>query len=170
MSIDKTYAEQIATVLDLFTNETKIPCIMGLQIYDKPKDEEGETRYPYIGYTILSQALVSNLISEEGLERDVFQEWHEQWQLTISFVAVGNNYYNTIETARLLYSWLKNAGRNKMSDRNIAYVSATQVTSRDFLLVNDYERRQGFDCVLRFDRFTTATVERILEVKIKDNL
>lgn len=167
MSQDKDYYEQLITLFKGFTEEHNIPVIMGLQMKDKPKKENGETNFPYIGYTITSQNRVANLREDINDELNVLQRWREQWELTISFTAVSKTYFDAIEIAHLFNAWLKNTGRSYMENNNIAFVNIMPITTRDFIFVNDYERRQGFDCILRFERIIEKDIERIINVDIE---
>lgn len=191
---DKSYAEQLASLFKQLQTELTIDIVLGLQAHDKPKDEEnGGTKYPFIGYNILSQTRVahlerfempedeeSNIVVPDGEGEEQLEEpeeptqpdfkriVEEQHEITISFVGVATNPYDAIETAKKVYDWLENDGRYFLTTNEIVHVSSTPISSRDFFMVNDYERRAGFDCRLRLGRVVEQVMPRIEIVEMPD--
>ena len=182
--IDKSYADQLK---DLFVEATKaIGCqiILGLQTHDKPKDDNDETSYPFVGYNILSSRRVANIPfveskeivetttdpdTEEEVETSIFEfykTWDEQFEFTLSFVAVDITPFGSVELATKLFNWLSNEGQSFMTVKEIVHVTSTPIVNRDFFLINDYERRNGFDCRLRLGRHVQAKVQDIETVSI----
>ena len=151
---DKTYAEQLKGLFIKAKEELGYPIVLGLQIYDKPGDDEkpSETDYPFVGYNIMSQRRVANIQFSEEKERDIHIWWEEQYEFILSFVAVAESPYDSLEAAKELFEWLSIKGQDYMSEKQIVFISATPITNRDFLLINNYERRNGFDCRLRMGR------------------
>ena len=181
---DKSYADQLK---ELFVEATKIigyPIVLGLQVHDKPKVEGEETSYPFIGYNILSSRRVANIPFMESKEisttaidpeteeevvvsvTEFYKTWDEQFEFTISFVAIDIAPFGSIELATSLFNWLSNSGNEFMEAKQIVHVASTPISNRDFFLINDYERRNGFDCRLRLGRQIQTKVQNIDSVSI----
>jgi len=165
---DKTYADQLKVLFEKITADIKYPIVLGLQVYDKPKDEEtNETEYPFIGYNIMSQRRVANIPQTEAEDDNVRTWWEEQYEFTISFVAAAKTPFESAEAAKTLFEWLSNVGQDFMMEKQIVHVSSTPITNRDFLLINNYERRNGFDCRLRMGRVVDKVVPMIEVVEVQ---
>lgn len=167
----KTYAEQLEELFTKIRTDLGYPIVLGLQVYDKPKDEESEdenkTKYPFIGYNIISQRRVANIPRTEQKDDMVKTIWDEQYEVTISFVAAAQDPFEAMEASKKLFEWLSNTGKGFMLSKQIAHVASTAITTRDFLFINNYERRSGFDCRLRMGREVEYEIPRIETVEVQ---
>lgn len=168
---DVMFKEQLASLFKKIKEVLGFPIIMSAQVSDPPKNENGETDYPYVAYTIMTTnrtASVEYKAETQPSDENIVSHWQETWNMTISFTAVSKDPFSVVETITALFDWLSERGRNEMQHLNIAYVSTQPSTNRDMLMVNDYERRHGKDIVLRFGRVTTVTEPRIKTVDIPE--
>ena len=167
MLSDKPYADQFKDLFEEATNKLGYKFILSLQVFDKPRDDEGSTNYPYIGYNMLSSRQVANIQREEQKDSEVRKWWEEQFEFTISFTAVAKDPFESTEVATQFYNWLKNTGAGWLMYKQIVHVASTPIQTRDYFMVNDYERRTGFDARLRFGRIAELVVPRIERVNVQ---
>lgn len=168
---DKTYEEQFDDMFALMSQDLGVPIRFGHQYIDKPatvdKDVQ-KTNYPYISWIIINSNRVSNIKYFEQLVDGELEWWTEQFQFMFSITAVSNNYYESMELAHTIESWFKNVRREDLSYKKIAFVTSSIATSRDFIIVDNFERRFGLDVTLRFGRTTHKKSTYIETVNIPD--
>lgn len=171
---DKSFEEQLTTLFDKISQELNIPIIYGLQVYDKPKwpddyevaELRGQTRYPFFSYTMQSLNRVANIQRNEQREDNVYTVWQEQYEMMVSMTAVSHGPFSGVEAATRLHGWLTDSAQNFLNANKIVIVSTTPILPRDFMLVNDYERRIGFDINIRMAREVDKLTPRIEIVNI----
>lgn len=177
MALDDTqYIEQFDKLTNAITAYTTRPIMYGMQANDKPlkRDEQGEiiepkeVDYPYFSYNITSHRMVQNIPYTTQSEMDVTVLWKEQWEFTVSFAAIAKNIFEALEQARLLHSWFEETGYQTLSGIPMVKVRTTPITQRDFFLVDMYERRQGFEVVLRVAREIEKVTPRIVLAPVPD--
>lgn len=173
---DKTYESQLRDVMVKIKTDLGVPVVYGNQIFDKPKypddypEEElrGTTRYPFICYVFQSIRRVANIPKEEILTDKIRRYWEEQHEFTISFTACSNDIFDCVELIQKMNAWLTNSGYEYLRSKEIICVSTTPAINRDSFLVNDYERRNGFDVRLRMAREVNTEVNYIEKVIIPE--
>ena len=166
---DTPYSEQFKKLFKQITKDLGYKFILSLQVFDKPRNDEGDTDYPYIGYSLLNSNQVANIVRSEKKDDDVYKWWEEQFEFIISFTAITENAFESVEVATELYNWFKNTGSHWLVMNWIVHVDSTPVTPRDYFLVNDYERRAGFDARIRMGREVELTIPRIDTVNVQNN-
>ena len=128
------------------------PVVMLEQAQKKPS-------YPFLGYKLTTPyAPESGQPVEtwepvpgqgQDFESDIQYTQTEQPQLIVSFTAYSMNDEAALELALQAHAWLSYFGREYLTDHHLVLVEITPVQNRDVLVVEDYERRQGFDATFR---------------------
>lgn len=149
-------------VVELLHDYTKVPVVMLDQIPDKPG-------YPFISYKFI---VAYNTGGQRGIEEtnfipssdarfeyDTEETLHLQPQMTLSITAYSDNELESSDLAQKAHDWFKHAGYYDLADANVTVVSTEAFGNRNTLIVDDYERRTGFDAILR----TTDKVKRKIE-------
>jgi len=169
---DKTLDIQFDKLFKKIIEDIRYPISYGLQIYDKPLNEEGKVSYPFYSYSIISQRLVQNIpynfynYKEEKIE----YTFYEQWEMNLSFTAISMSIYESIEAAKKLQDWFRTLGNDFLLYNQIVKVRMGPITQRDFMMVTDYERRNGFDITLRISRQVGKQTTTIETVILPDNI
>lgn len=154
--------DAIITQLNAFMAPVQV--IMSEQKEDKPP-------YPFIGYKVTSpyneQAIglpIETYENDPNIPQNTLYTRTEFPTMTISITA----YSETIDEAEVnalkALSWFKYIGYQYLKDNGIVVVDTTSVQSRDTLIVSDYERRKGFDVILRVQSQVQRTIESIESV------
>lgn len=131
---------------------------------------------PFIGYKVttpynpergqpaeMDKAITS---AAPNFDYDIERTITEQPTMTISFTAYAKTEDEAISLAMQAYSWFY-FDYDILSGNNIVVVEATSVQNRDTLIVDDYERRQGFDVILRVAQELKRTMPTIETAEIK---
>ncbi|WP_425447742.1 phage neck terminator protein [Dethiothermospora halolimnae] len=85
----------------------------------------------------------------------------EQPSITISFTAVSKDEMESIDLAMQLKDWFRLKGYYLLKRNNLIVKSIEAFGNRDSLIVGDYERKVGFDVILRTVDETSIIVETI---------
>jgi len=143
-------ASDIITRLSAYLNK---PVIFTNQSAPRPP-------YPYIGINeIVQYSPTSGYVEYEPLPEDINQIYVSQSTFTLSVTAYGKDFAGTIELAEKAHGWFQFVGKRDLKPEGYVVVNLGDITNRDTLLVDDYERRRGFDVQIRF----TDRRERFLE-------
>lgn len=76
----------------------------------------------------------------------------ESFKTTISFNAYDLDEDVSRELAQQIYDWFEFYGYEDLRASNIAVVELTNIANRDAFVVENYERRNGFDVIIRIGR------------------
>ena len=125
--------------------------------------------YPYISYKITSShdantfSLVDKLIkaADPKFAHDIQVNRLEQPIITISINAYGENDGIAYDLAVKARDWFTFHGELYFIDLNVVVVNATNISDRTQQIVDDYERRHGFDVRIRSARAIAKRVETI---------
>ena len=121
---------------------------------DKPvvmvTSPQNKPTYPFIGYTITSYALDSfgRPIYEYG---DDYKAKLSQ-ETVFSFTAYSRDDAEAKDLAMDARDFFHHTGRQALRDENLVVAGMTGLASRDSLIVDDCERRAGFDVTIRTTR------------------
>jgi len=119
-----------------------------------PQDTTGKRPpYPFITYkinTVLNgntYSRVDNVIESdnENFEHDVQVTRITQPKFTLSISAYSENELEAHDLAEKARQWFTFHGWLFLNDINVVVINATEVSERNQLLVDDIERRYGFD-------------------------
>lgn len=98
---------------------------------------------------------------QEAKEDKLLTHQTENYRATVSFTAYAfdnteQGIYGIAEDlAQQARDWLDFQGYPILSANEIVIVELTEVQNRDAILVENYERRQGFDAIIRMSRLQT---------------
>jgi len=85
----------------------------------------------------------------------------ETFKVTLSITAYHKDVDESIELAQKIRDWFDFYGQEDLEAAGIAVVSLGQVENRDALVVDDYERRNGFDVILRAHKTLQQGIEEV---------
>ena len=125
--------------------------------------------YPYVSYKVTSSldsntfALVDEIVPSvfPGFEYDVEVSRQEQAQFTLSVNTYSMNDSEAHGLAFKVADWFRFTGYFFLVDINVVVVGVTSISDRTQQLVDDYERRYGFDVRCRAARAVKKRVETI---------
>lgn len=92
----------------------------------------------------------------------------EQYKMVISINAIGDDLDQSEGLANQIYEWFSFHGSDLLEDNNIAVVDMTSIQNRDTFLIDEYERRNGFDVTIRVTKEISRTVDYI-ETVVSNN-
>lgn len=153
--------DDVITQLKSYLN---IPVVLADQNEPKPS-------YPHFGYKVINPyssedglaAETSEAIAslDENFDYDIKYTRSELPTMTISITT----YSNTVDQAETIAlsaaSWFKFLGYEYLKSKNVVVVEVTDIQDRDTLIVDDYDRRRGFDVKLRVISQLTNIVSNI---------
>jgi len=127
--------------------------------------------YPFVGYKVItpyapergSVAEIDEMVpsANPDFEYDIERTAIEQPTMTISFTVYAKTEDEALSLALQAQEWLRFSGYDTLSENNVVVVETTPVQNRDTLIINDYERRQGFDAILRSVSESTKRIETL---------
>lgn len=157
------------TIVKELHNFTKRPVVMMKQAKDRPRNQKGDTDYPFIAYNFLStfindrqvgiyeQTEVSSV--NPRFEKDLIDTVYFQPQFTISFTAYAKTSLEAKNLIQIVWGFFKHNSYYPLLKSNIVVVEVGNIQNRDVLEVETYERREGLDVRFR----TTHKVQQRLE-------
>lgn len=83
------------------------------------------------------------------------------YKTTISFTAYAMDDDDSVGLAQEIYDWFSFAGVDVLQSIGVAVADQTDVINRDAFVIEDYERRNGFDVILRVPRQQLKDIEWI---------
>lgn len=87
---------------------------------------------------------------------------------TVSFMSYADDKATSIENAMKARDWLKRDGRELLKDRvNVIVSEIGTIENRDVQIVDEWERRQGFDVTFRTTDVTVSEFIAIEKAKVK---
>ncbi|MGF9906959.1 phage neck terminator protein [Brevibacillus porteri] len=87
---------------------------------------------------------------------------------TVSFLSYAGDKATSIENAMRARDWLKRDGRELLKDRvNVIVSEIGTIENRDVQIVDEWERRQGFDVTFRTTDVTVSEFIAIEKAKVK---
>ncbi|EEL78648.1 hypothetical protein bcere0028_57590 [Bacillus cereus AH1271] len=90
------------------------------------------------------------------------------YKTTISFTAYAMDDDDSVELAQQIYDWFSFAGVDVLHSIGVAVADQTDVINRDAFVIEDYERRNGFDVILRVPRQQLKDIEWIEKAVITE--
>jgi|SRR5690625_1328978 len=139
------------------------PVILGNQAAPRPS-------YPYIAINETTQySPQAGHVENKNLPEDIKQIYVSQPTFTLSVTAYGNQFDDTRELAERAFVWFSFSGFNELKNAGFIVVDQSDITNRDSLIVDDYERRRGFDVTIRFADKQERVIEEIKKVSGKVN-
>lgn len=137
------------------------PVILAEQSSKKPK-------YPYATVKVIVPFDPSGAhpsITDRDLENDIERTATSQPQMSLSVTIFGKSFDDSFQLAQQAHDWFAFKGYRDLKDMGYVVASIEPIMNRDSLIIDDYERRQGFDISLRFVHRQSRVVEEIKSVK-----
>ncbi|MFT9496376.1 phage neck terminator protein [Anaerosolibacter sp.] len=142
--------------LDFILNPLKVHAGVIEVIY---ADQKGKKpKYPYVTLKITSETGENGpgiVIQREVPSQDPqFEVDIEQVRIEMPEVAISVNVYasepdQAWEVAKKCQQWFKFVGEQLLKENHVVLISTSSIQNRDVLLIVDFERRCGFDVMLR---------------------
>lgn len=103
---------------------------------------------------------------EKGVDGITYHlERSESYKVTLSFTTYDYDEAKSLSLAQEIFDWFDFEGSFFLDDNDIVVVEKTTIDNRDAFVMNEYERRNGFDVILRISRTMTHDVEYIEKVE-----
>lgn len=83
------------------------------------------------------------------------------YKTTISFTAYAMDDDDSVTLAQKIYDWFSFAGVDVLQSIGVAVADQTDIINRDAFVIEDYERRNGFDVILRVPHQQLKDIEWI---------
>lgn len=136
-----------------------VPVIEADQDGDKPDE-------PHITFKVTSPYIKGvGQANETYNETELSQE--EEFKRILSFNAYAMDEDVSNELAQSVHDWFRFHGSDFLDANNIVVSDITDVQNRDVFLVDDYERRNGFDVTLRLSRALSKPMEYIEKAEVE---
>lgn len=137
------------------------PVIFAEQAAPKPP-------YPYVTIKELVSFIPASgqgVISDEDLPEDIKRTSTSQPTMSLSVTVFGTDILETGELAQMTHDWFAFAGYRYLKEKGYVIADIQSIMNRDSLVVDDYERKRGFDVKIRFIHSRSRIVEEIKVVK-----
>lgn len=124
--------------------------------------------YPYIAIKeMISFIPAAGLpsIRDEDIPIDIKRTSSSQPTMSLSITAYGRDILETSELVQHAHDWFSFAGYRFLKEVGYVVANLQSIMNRDSLIVDDYERKRGFDVILRFVHEQSRIVEEIKVVK-----
>lgn len=130
--------------------------------------------YPYISIKEMISFIPASghaSITDADLIDDIERTATTQPKMSLSLTAYGKEFQDTSTLIQQAHNWFTFTGYQSLKDLGLVVAEVQAVMNRDSLIVEDYERKRGFDVILRFVHKQSKIVEEIKVVKgsINDN-
>lgn len=89
----------------------------------------------------------------------------DSYKATISFTAYATDDDASRDLAQKVYDWFSFTGYDYLMTLNVAVVEQTDVINRDTFIIENYERRNGFDVIIRVARELMRDIYTIEKVE-----
>lgn len=164
-TIDDYQADIIKELKDYYTDET---IILADQINKKPK-------YPFITYKFINkyinepgrEILNNELITKN--DKDYWQyNYSKHYNTILSITAFSDNEIEANDKIELIHDYFSFLGIIDLRLKGIVIKDVGEITERDTLIVDDFERRFGFDVEFRLVKKLQKQLELIEEVQFKE--
>lgn len=89
----------------------------------------------------------------------------EEFKRILSITAYDEDADASFELAQKIHDWFSFYGSDFLDANNMVVADQTAVANRDIFLIEDYERRNGFDITMRLTREINQDIEYIESLK-----
>lgn len=149
-------------------DESPVPLVLMNQGNPKPS-------YPFVGYTFTTRMRAEpghEIKTGEDVVIDtenwVRQTFTNHFSMVASFTVYSDDEIESNNIAEALYNFFDVFGRSNLKVRNMVIKNIGPIQNRDSLIVDDYERRVGFDVTIRAIREVTQDIETIETVEFTE--
>lgn len=134
-----------AVLIPAISKHCTAPIIMADQMGERPKVPHATYKLTTPYGKAVGQAEETGVVinGEYKLQR------LSDYKTTISFTAYAMDDDDSVVLAQKIYDWFSFAGIDVLQSIGVAVADQTDVINRDAFVIEDYERRNGFDVILR---------------------
>lgn len=129
-------------VLNGLNDYLPYPVIFAEQTGPKPS-------YPYVALKVLVDN-ISNGNQPSITNTEFEQTATTQPTMSISVTGYGTSFDEAADLVKGVHDWFSFVGYRALKNKNLVVSSIESIMNRDSLIVDDYERRRGFDVMLRY--------------------
>lgn len=141
-----------------------------------PIDDIGnKPDYPYISYKFItlkipqgSHNLLRDIIpsTNENFEYDIEYTREEQLKMIISISTHSLDDIEAYQLALDIESWFKLHGYHYLKENGIVVVGTSNIQDKTIQIVDNYEKRQGFDVTIRVADIQKMRIETIEQINM----
>ncbi|WP_212934949.1 phage neck terminator protein [Bacillus hominis] len=133
------------------------PIIMADQMGERPKVAHATYKFTTAHGKAVGQAEETGVVinGEYKLQR------LSDYKVTISFTSYAMDDDDSVVLAQKIYDWFSFAGLDVLQSIGVAVADQTDIINRDAFVIEDYERRNGFDVILRVPHQQLKDIEWI---------
>lgn len=136
-------------------------------------DQAGpKPKHPYMALKVLVDNISNGhhpSILTEDLGGNVEQSATTQPTMSLSITAYGLSFDETNNLIQSAHDWFKFTGYRTLKRKGLVVASIESIMNRDSLIVDDYERRRGFDVMIRYVHVIKRETESIQSVDLEFN-
>lgn len=137
-------------------------------------DQDGDRpKGPHATYKITSPHIKDVGMPFESVEETdttVFLRQDKSFKVAFSINAYAVDIDESISLATRLHEWFDFIGQEVFEDNDLALVEIGNIENRDAFIVDGYERRNGFDVIIRAAKTVKLDVGYIEKVEINDKI
>ncbi|HFJ9472608.1 TPA: hypothetical protein ACGW3J_005313 [Bacillus paranthracis] len=146
-----------AVLIPAIKNHCGAPIIMADQMGERPEVPHATYKLTTPYGKAVGQAEETGVVinGEYKLQR------LSDYKTTISFTAYAMEDDDSVTLAQKIYDWFSFAGVDVLQSIGVAVADQTDIINRDAFVIEDYERRNGFDVILRVPHQQLKDIEWI---------
>ena len=146
----------IADIKNLLIPQIKtfvgVPVIAANQ--NAPKPDGTHASYKITSAYLKAPGQPNETVSSNKLTSD------EEYKIVISFSSYDMDQDISFDLSQKIHDWFAFYGEEWLQSNNLVVSDITGIQNRDILLVDDYERRNGFDVTIK----TVRTLEKQIDI------
>lgn len=146
-----------AVLIPAINKHCAAPIIMADQMGERPKVPHATYKLTTPYGKAVGQAEETGVVIDGKYKLQRLSDY----KTTISFTAYAMDDDDSVELAQKIYDWFSFAGVDVLQSIGVAVADQTDVINRDAFVIEDYERRNGFDVILRVPRQQLKDIEWI---------
>ncbi|PEJ40065.1 hypothetical protein MNO09_17485 [Bacillus sp. N5-665] len=153
-----------AVLIPAINKHCAAPIIMADQMGERPKVPHATYKFTTVHGKAVGQAEETGVVinGEYKLQR------LSDYKTTISFTSYAMDDDDSVVLAQEIYDWFSFAGADVLQSIGVAVANQTDVINRDAFVIEDYERRNGFDVILRVPHQQLKDIESIDTAEITE--
>ncbi|MEI5869234.1 hypothetical protein WBS46_16800 [Bacillus albus] len=153
-----------AVLIPAINKHCAAPIIMADQMGERPKVPHATYKLTTPYGKAIGQAEETGVVIDGKYKLQRLSDY----KTTISFTAYAMDDDDSIALAQKIYDWFSFAGVDVLQSIGVAVADQTDVINRDAFVIEDYERRNGFDVILRVPYQQLIDVESVDNVEITE--
>lgn len=153
-----------AVLIPAISKHCTAPIIMADQMGERPKVPHATYKLTTPYGKAVGQAEETGVVIDGKYKLQRLSDY----KTTISFTAYAMDDDDSVELAQKIYDWFSFAGIDVLQSIGVAVADQTDVINRDAFVIEDYERRNGFDVILRVPHQQLKDVESVEDVEITE--